>query len=499
MTHNRDLDNSRRLDVHKWSEYPEVNAFVDTIWSDYIAKHITESDGRKQRQPTKGQFKVILLDLYVCHHEDPEQSLGTPMERKAYKQGRYNALHISQKTIDIVEYLKAEGLIGYHKGSESAGRVTRVWPTDKLIQLFNQSDLEPMMIVSHWKQECIVLNNRDELDDKSKPIEYKDADHPNIVKWRVNVKAYNKLLEQSYIDVYDLEKPFIIRERKVKGIKQTYRIRIDQNHKFTRRVFYRGSWELGGRFHGGFWQQIDEDMRSKILINESRTVEVDYSGMHVSLAYAIEGLDPVKDPYRLKLHLLDGFTADEQRKVVKGLVLMAINASTEKKAFTAFRSDQDTGTKAKKLNNKQLQQLLDQFRVEHQPIAHYLCSDMGVRLMSYDSEIAYEVVCHFTKRGIPILCVHDSFVIAQEYDHELRVQMDIAATNAVGKRIKLDSETLGASGTLAMNNLEPMDTGTNYQRLLTLSNKTKSIQRCHNYNQRLKQWMDWRSKHNMLL
>ena len=33
---NRDFQHSRPLDVHRWSEHPEANLFVDTIYSQYL-------------------------------------------------------------------------------------------------------------------------------------------------------------------------------------------------------------------------------------------------------------------------------------------------------------------------------------------------------------------------------------------------------------------------------------------------------------------------------
>ena len=33
---NRDFQNSRPLDLHRWSEHPEANLFVDTIYSKYL-------------------------------------------------------------------------------------------------------------------------------------------------------------------------------------------------------------------------------------------------------------------------------------------------------------------------------------------------------------------------------------------------------------------------------------------------------------------------------
>ena len=113
------------------------------------------------------------------------------------------------------------------------------------------------------------------------------------------------------------------------------RIHPNQSTKFVRRILYRGDWNLGGRFHGGWWQRVGEDWRRQIYINNEPTVEQDYSGLHINLLYGLEGVQPEEDPYHLDL-ILD-VDANEQRAILKGLVLMALNAATPKKAFQSFR------------------------------------------------------------------------------------------------------------------------------------------------------------------
>ena len=82
---NTQLDYSRSLDVHKWSDYPEVNSFVDQIWEDFLATAFPEQTGRGKRPkgPKKQQFKVLLLDLYVAWREDPDLLIGVSMETGA--------------------------------------------------------------------------------------------------------------------------------------------------------------------------------------------------------------------------------------------------------------------------------------------------------------------------------------------------------------------------------------------------------------------------------
>ena len=48
---------SRPLDVHRWSDHPESNTFVNQIYNEWFAKDTPDI--------TKKHLKVILLDIYV--------------------------------------------------------------------------------------------------------------------------------------------------------------------------------------------------------------------------------------------------------------------------------------------------------------------------------------------------------------------------------------------------------------------------------------------------
>jgi hypothetical protein len=195
-------------------------------------------------------------------------------------------------------------------------------------------------------------------------------------------------------------------------------------------VFYREDWALGGRFHGGWWQMVGSDWRKHIFINDKPTDEQDFSALHVVILYGLEGLQPPKYPY--VLNLKSNFTQEEQRAITKGLVLTAINAKSRKAAFKAFREGQKKGSAQKRLKDAQLTIILDVFCANNQPIEHYLCKDMGVQLMAMDGRITAKVINHFTDKGIPVLTVHDSYILDIEYQKELHEVMNEAITAELG-------------------------------------------------------------------
>ena len=437
---NNQLEHSRLFDVHKWSDYPEVNTWVNKLWEDYLASEYPETTtaGKRPKASLKQQFKVLLLDLYVAWKEDPELLIGVYLTKSAYKpNSRYNTLHISYVIVEIINYLHSADLIGLHKGSESARRTTRIWPTQELLEHFKASEVTPLMVNIHKDQEVIVLNKaapdeQGRFRRPGKPIEYKDEDYAEIPRMRQEVKKYNELLRTSFIDIGDLEKPVVEQEYWDRHQRRmvTRQVRINHHNKFVRRVFYRGSWYLGGRFHGGFWQQIKEK-RNNILINDHRTVELDFSGLHINLAYALEGLRPLQgDPYSVEL--VFDTTPEQQREWVKGLSLMLINAKDEKKAIQAFRDAQPTGSEAKHFTNIQIKRLIEAFTEKHQAITKYFCSDSGVMFMSLDGAITAKVIKHFTDLKEPILSVFDSYICREGVKDNLIQGMDEVITDTLG-------------------------------------------------------------------
>ena len=433
-----ELEHSRALDVHKWSDYKHVNAFIDVIWDEFFSSiyPVNPKAGNRPQSSPKKQLKVLLLDLYVAWLSDPTLLVGIGLSKSDYKaKSRYNELHISFELVNIVHLLALEfGLIDYHYGTEGSGKVTRFWPTAYLIDKFIEADLGIEDIYRHPDMEVICLGKNSfeaEVDrsKKHKYVEYEDKDAPQAIhQWRIDLKAYNKLLEESFIDIVTLEVPFIKHPYWDKTLKR-YRqqtVEVSPINSFVKRIFYREDWTLGGRFHGGWWQMVGSDWRKHIFINDKPTDEQDFSALHVVILYGLEGLQPPKNPY--VLNIKSNFTQEEQKAIIKGLVLTAINAKDRTSAFQAFRQDQEEGTAEKRLKNVQLTKFLDAFCANNQPIQHYLCNDMGVKLMAMDGRITAKVINHFTKKGVPVLTVHDSYILDIEYQKELNEVMNEAIT-----------------------------------------------------------------------
>ena len=202
----RDYQHSRILDVHRWSDHPETNSFVNHVYERYLGPVPGES-----RKIQKKHLKVVLLDLYVAWQTDPTLNIAVHMSPTAYSDGtvslsgktRYNTLNIKVSIIPIIHRLENAGLIGIKLGwrdEDGMSFLTRIWPKPKLIQLFEPALFGYFDISNPANRETVILR-----DEEKRFIDYDDTE--NTIEMHKLLQRYNALLHRSFIDIPKLEKP----------------------------------------------------------------------------------------------------------------------------------------------------------------------------------------------------------------------------------------------------------------------------------------------------
>ena len=88
---------SRPIDVHRWSDHPEVVQFVDKVWDEYLPQEVVGKPGPKPKMAFRKQLRVLILDLYVAWLEDPELSIGVSMSAVILSLSRNRSLVAMQK------------------------------------------------------------------------------------------------------------------------------------------------------------------------------------------------------------------------------------------------------------------------------------------------------------------------------------------------------------------------------------------------------------------
>lgn len=450
LQHAQHILNSRPIDVHRWSDHPEVKKLIDQLWSEFVSEYpnyIASSDkrGPKPKATNKKQFKVVLLDLYVCWSEDHEQWLSVSLSPKDYESvnSRYNALFISSIIIQMIKDMKTLGWIDLIPGTPNPNNIangrgyqTRIRATDSLTKLFSSAKFTAKDCPISSDKEVIILTKKDDLQiqkslGKAPRIQYEDT--LETIEMRTNLKAYNALLNETQIDVGPNSPDYLPQPTKKDPDK---RVRIKGSRKQVERVFSRGSFEKHGRFYGGFWQQLNEDNRKLIHINGNPTIEVDYKALHIKLLYALNEEYRLyeEDPYIITWpESISSIPPDRHRKVVKLLMLHSINAKDITSAYQSFRSQCDAGTPEKRLTNNQLKLIVDNFVEIHPLMEPYIGNDTGINLMNVDGKMTAEIMRLLTKQGIPVLSIHDSYIVEREHFVYLRSAMAMAAIRIAGR------------------------------------------------------------------
>ncbi len=420
---------SRPIDVHRWSDHPEVAQLCDRIWDEYLPTD--QTSGPKPRTAFRHQLRVLILDLYVAWLEDPELCIGVSMSSNYWDtSSRYNAIHISRKIVPIIRALAAADLLDLARGSYSGpyvrgNRTTRIRASEMLRGWFAEVTFQRDDIGRAENEEIIILRDAED----GALVEYEDSGE--IIRMREELRRYNEVIAGAFIDIPVLDEPKIDD------------VTTDHHHRLTRRIFSRSDWNLNGRFHGGWWQQINSDWRSKIFINDTPAVEVDFRSLHVSLLSLENGVELTDDPYDVTDSLLGGVPAALQRKLIKRLVLTAINAGSRDAAFRAFRDGFPNGHVGKTLTNEQLEVLLAAFLKNVPHLEGYLFADQGIRLMNLDAQIIERVHRHFTEQGVPVLSVHDSCIIDYTRVGELKRVMAEASEAVVGRALPTANQFYG--------------------------------------------------------
>lgn len=440
-------EHSRLLNVHAWSEHKLVTDLVDKVFfslPETEQQQIIGKSANKGKADMMRHLRVVLVDFYAGWKSDPTLCTAVGRSRNDYKTGsRYNGLHISPRVVKVYDALFDHGYVdmikgGYNREAPHLSRKTRYRPTAKLQSLFANIGLETYQLSLHESQECIVLRDKDADSDKAKDIPYDDTNL--TASMRAEVLAYNDMMSRHYVDVITLTAPYVVREKTNKGKPQTQHIMVDQSAKFTRRIFSRGDWEMNGRWYGGFWQNLSKEHRQYIHIDDEVTDEVDYSALHPSILAHQQGVKLTSDPYMLDQQVTKAIPMDEQRAVVKILVLISINAKDRHSAIKAFQKANKAYTKA------DLLALLDAFVEKHPYLSDSLCSDKGIRLMYLDSQITTHIINEFVALNKPILPIHDSYVVKVSDRELLRGAMRRASMAVLGVDLEAVSkfdESLG--------------------------------------------------------
>jgi len=244
--------------------------------------------------------------------------------------------------------------------------------------------------------------NNDKTITFKKKLPYTDTNKTR--KWRKNLKIINDCIGNHWADL------FLTDEKWNELNKQLIN---DEDHDFSpiqlhrqtlKRIFNSDKFDKGGRFYGGWWQNIPSAYRAFITIDGKFTDEFDYGRLHPTILYAQKGLSIDDDAYDIGI-------GSEHREIVKQTFNAMVQMKRPSKTPPRDIDFQSTG--------KTWKQIRDRILKKHEPIADCFFCGMGNKLQFKDSQLAEQVMLRFAKQDIPVLPVHDSFIIMRGLYSEL--------------------------------------------------------------------------------
>lgn len=336
----------------------------------------------------------------------------------------YQTYTVVTKTLDA---LKANGYVSERPAILNRRR-TGYSATEKMLSLISQ--LEYKTIEVQRPKTFIIL--RKEKDGEKVDIEYKSylfapRLHKDMVMYnnlRESTKISFEKLPVSLFNLYkntiqdfaieDVNKLIPVNSEYKINLKTTYMVRIF-NDKPT----------IGGRFYWSMESVLKNELRAELYINGKPTIELDYKSLHPRMLYDLRQIKLASnfDPYEVRANL-----TKDQRSAYKRLFLIMINAKDELGAINAFgykiREDDELFKTVGDNKYKTKLRMVDELIAHNKRIGDDLFTEKCHELTNKDSNMANEILRHFAKNGILVLCIHDSFVIEEPYEVELREKME---------------------------------------------------------------------------
>ena len=411
------LQNSKHVDFN-------TNLFGDK--SSEIIKFILDKVRSNKLKFTvvnkKENIKVLIANLYRVIYLGLRDYCHAPMNPKYFKEKNIGKLTKGKIGYNgwsaTVKIFKQLGYVQIVKGKE--GWLSRIKYTDKFYDdVIEKYKLNPQDIL---KTKPNIIKTKPSINKKNNKktkveVEVKNSRRTYDVFKRVD--NYNKLLLNSDIVPGKMD---VMTEKETHFANRTY----------TRR-FVKSNLKLGGRFYGPYWQTLPKRYRKLIKINGEEVIELDYNAMHLHLLYSklnksLYDYYPFnKDPYAIP---------EYNRKIVKLVFTACINENCTRKNINHVGGQQvSKGLPDLFEEGLPYREMVDSLGKNHPEVAPLFYSEIGYEISYMESRVTDYIVTVLTKHKIPVLSIHDSFVVVKSKVSFLRTIMQEAFTKLKYKSI----------------------------------------------------------------
>lgn len=411
------------------------------------------------RKPKEGLRALAVLAANIFFSQG--RGVKVPLGMKSYnkmveyhnQQRRDPNLLISYRTIRaLVDKLKQEGLIGVVLGKckyEGCYEATSIHAKIDFYNVVASLDVDlvfdkPIIcrfdeIVKTKEGDIVYPISKKTGKPLKRPlirksdIPYEILDFPEILAMSEEVERINTV-NRSF-SVMSRFEDFGVWLRSVTDVRRIYFVETILNGSKAMPAF-----NLCGRFYGGAnsFQHLSKEQRRGMLIDGLPVCELDYKSCQISILYSTLGLPTPEEcyiPAELKRWFNEtGVSAHDISKFrghMKTVLLSLLNSCSENQSVKSVRSlinktiskDSKQMSYVKRVCDGTAEGLLDCFVGMHLPLQKHFNTACCKRLQHIESNIAFEILKDITGRGLPCLCIHDSFITFKKDEESLHSAM----------------------------------------------------------------------------
>lgn len=418
------IDNGKFIQLHWDTKDKKINTVTTELLSS-----LKFQKRKDAMQNLHKHLRTILINFTRILRVDEEISLISPRNNNFLTNG-YKAkiivknpyLYNNKKLIEVFDALKKYKYIECHKGDQDYYNdeylliATRYKMNQKLLDFIKMHELTNIRFTQKPINKGIIIKEKDAGDRNVIIKNYnKKDDTQEIKETKKWLPQYNNIIQAADIALTHID--------------NNQNIYFDE--KLTDRHFCR-DLDYHGRFYGGWWTTCKSENRKHISIDGEQTVECDFKANHLNLFYGIneqkmdENLQ--HDPYALDLNL--------DRSIFKFLI----------NRMFAFKDDRGLikhingiVSEKKKVKAKELELCKNHFDTEdrikeaiaiiyeaHPIMKKAKDRNLSSKLMYQESKISAFVMREMTDMDIPVLNIHDSFIVQEGMEDILKEQMTLA-------------------------------------------------------------------------
>ena len=454
------MKEGKRYDWYPFLCHSFFDELVTSLYQEVETMKGWERGNKRREQSLRQLIKHVLSSLYSCFYSFPIGSgyVSYPLRANAYDtKSEYKVNYTVVNASALFHVLKDKKWITVIPAKNQKS-YTRIKASGGLRSIFEEqgfkwSPQKPLAI-----HKLVQVRDRVPNTDKSSKKKWKKVDmplpnEPIVKEYQEELFNYNSFMCQQCVSLYVTNDQLLEVGKEIKR-KQNEKVHhnnwmaeteeenkigyLDISSVQLRRIFSRNSLTKHGRFYGGWWQSLPSKYRRHIMINDKKTVEVDYSGMSIRILYGMakQEYKGNEDIYDLSDKTTEGQKwkfdrASPQRKLIK-------------KYINAFLNDEDGTYRLTEEEHKQLGfdsiQIRERFLKVHAAIADLANAKIGLETQFYDSEIAMEVMQFFMEDDTPVLPIHDSFIIRAGFNQYLRKAMQAAFQKRFGQVIPVTED-----------------------------------------------------------